>query len=70
MTFIGDTVKGIRNVLLLQEDIRRLKESAASQGERLATLAEAHGDLRGRVSRLEGMIEGVAMAGRQRRLEE
>jgi len=70
MTFIGDTVKGIRNVLLLQEDIRRLKESAASQGERLATLAEAHGDLRDRVSRLEGMIEGVAMAGRQRRLEE
>jgi hypothetical protein len=70
VTFIGDTIKGIRNVLLLQEDIRRLKDSAAGQGERLAALAEAHANLRDRVARLEGMIEGAAMAGRQRRLEE
>ncbi|MGJ3629178.1 hypothetical protein AB5I41_24165 [Sphingomonas sp. MMS24-JH45] len=63
-------MKAIRNVLLLQEDVRQLKEMAANQGNRLAALANAHADLRDRVSRLEGVIEGAAMAGRQRRLEE
>ena len=70
MSFFGDTMKAIRNVLLLQENVRQLKEMAATQGSRLAALAVAHADLRDRVSRLEGVIEGAAMATRQRRLEE
>lgn len=71
MALVGDTVKAIRSVLLLQEDVRQLKEMAVGQGGRLAALAEAHADLRDRVSRLEGMIEGAAMAVRnQRRIEE
>ena len=70
MNFMGDTMKAIRSVLLLQEDVRQLKDMAASQSGRLAALAEAHADLRDRVSRLEGVIEGAAMAGRQRRIEE
>lgn len=60
----------IRAVLLLQDDTKSLKESARAQGERLTKLAEAHGALRDRVSRIEGMIEGVGMASRQRRIEE
>jgi hypothetical protein len=70
VNFVGDTMKAVRNVLLLQEDVRHLKESAATQSERLTRLAEAHAALRDRVSRLEGVIEGAAMAARQRRIEE
>lgn len=70
MSSIGDALQALRTVLLMQEDIKQLKDSAKSQGENLARLAEAHGALRDRVSRLEGMIEGAAMASRQRRLEE
>jgi hypothetical protein len=68
---IGEALKALRTVLLMQDDVRFLKDAATAQSERLSRLAEAHGDLRDRVSRLEGMIEGVAMAAaRQRRLEE
>jgi FtsZ-binding cell division protein ZapB len=66
----GDALKALRTVLLMQEDIRQLKEAAKSQSETMARLAEAHGELRARVSRLEGVIEGAAMATRQRRIEE
>ena len=64
MTFAGDTVKAIRNVLLLQEDVKQLKELAQTQSGRLAALAEAHADLRDRVSRIEGFLDGAAAAGR------
>lgn len=70
MSFAGDTIKAVRNVLMLQEDVKRLKEWSQSHSERLATLAEAHADLRDRVSRLEGVIEGAAMVARQRRIED
>lgn len=70
MSAIGDALKALRTVLLLQEDVRLLKHTAVMQGDQLARLAEAHGKLRDRVSRLEGVIEGAAMAVRQRRIEE
>ena len=70
MSSIGDALKALRTVLMMQEDIRVMKEAAASQAERLSRLAEAHGELRDRVSRLEGVLEGAAMAARQRRIEE
>jgi hypothetical protein len=67
---IGDALKALRTVLMMQEDVRLLKETVNSQSERLARLAEAHGALRDRVSRLEGVIEGAAIASRQHRIEE
>ncbi|MGR6328484.1 hypothetical protein ACU5AX_05425 [Sphingomonas sp. XXL09] len=70
MSFLGETMTALRNVLLLQEDVRQLKDMATSQSGRLAALAEAHAALRDRVSRLEGVIEGAAMATRQRRIED
>ena len=70
MSAIGDALKALRTVLLLQDDVRILKQTAVAQGQHLARLAEAHADLRDRVSRLEGMIEGAAMANRLRRIEE
>ena len=70
MSSIGDALKALRTVLLMQEDLRVLKEAVGAQSERLARLAEAHGELRDRVSRLEGVIEGAAMVSRQRRIEQ
>ena len=70
MSTIGDALKALRTVLMMQEDIRVLTEAGRGQSERLTSLAQAHGDLRDRVARLEGMIEGAAWAARQRRLEE
>ncbi|WP_375394913.1 hypothetical protein [uncultured Sphingomonas sp.] len=70
MSTVGDALKALKTVLLMQDDIRALNEKAQAQGDRVARLAEAHADLRDRVSRLEGVIEGAAMASRQRRIEE
>ncbi|MBX9729811.1 MAG: hypothetical protein K2X59_00645 [Sphingomonas sp.] len=70
MSTLGDALKALRGVLLLQDEVRALKEVAQAQSERLVRLAEAHSELRDRVSRLEGIIEGAAMASRQRRIEE
>ena len=70
MSGYGDALQALRTVLMMQEDIRQLKESVKSQSDSFARLAEAHGELRDRVSRLEGVIEGAAMASRQRRIEE
>ena len=64
MSGIGDALKALRTVLLMQDDIRALKEAARAQSERFSRLADAYGDLRDRVSRLEGIIEGAAMASR------
>lgn len=58
MSAIGDALNALRTVLLLQEDVRALKEAVRSQGERLTRLAEAHGDLRDRVSTIEGYLRG------------
>ncbi|OYY90444.1 MAG: hypothetical protein B7Y45_07445 [Sphingomonas sp. 28-66-16] len=70
MSTLGDALKALRGVLLLQDEVRALKEAVQAQSERLVRLAEAHSELRDRVSRLEGIIEGAAMANRQRRIEE
>jgi len=67
MSAIGEALKALRTVLMMQEDVRVLKQTAADQSERLAQLAEAHGHLRDRVARLEGFIEGAAMASGNRR---
>ncbi|WP_174293153.1 hypothetical protein [Sphingomonas bacterium] len=60
----------VKTVLTLKDQLDALGKDMTSLGVRLTRLAEAHGDLRDRVSRLEGMIEGAAIATRQRRLEE
>ncbi|NJR78090.1 hypothetical protein [Sphingomonas corticis] len=70
MSSLADTIKAVRTVLLLQDKLAELTRTVEHQGARLSQLANAHSDLRDRVSRLEGVIEGAAMAARQRRIEE
>jgi hypothetical protein len=68
----GERAFGVfKTILTLKDQLDGLDRDVAQLGGRLAGLAGAHGDLRDRVSRLEGVIEGAAMAAaQQRRIEE
>ncbi len=69
----GEKAFGLfKTILTLKDQLDGLDKDVAQLNGRLAGLAGAHGDLRDRVSRLEGMIEGAAMAAgrQQRRIEE
>ncbi|WP_294189329.1 hypothetical protein [uncultured Sphingomonas sp.] len=63
-------LNAIKTIFTLKEQIDGLGRDIAAMNTRVSRLAEAHGELRDRVSRLEGIIEGAAMAARQRRIEE
>jgi hypothetical protein len=67
----GEKAFGVfKTILTLKDQLDVLDRDVAQLGGRLAGLAGAHGDLRDRVSRLEGVIEGAAMAAaQQRRIE-
>jgi hypothetical protein len=67
----GERAFGVfKTILTLKDQLDGLDRDVAQLGGRLAGLAGAHGDLRDRVSRLEGVIEGAAMAAaQQRRIE-
>jgi len=67
----GDrALNAIKTIFTLKEQIDGLGRDIAAMNMRVSRLAESHGELRDRVSRLEGIIEGAAMAARQRRIEE
>jgi hypothetical protein len=69
----GEKAFGVfKTILTLKDQLDGLDRDVAQLNGRLVGLAGAHGDLRDRVSRLEGMIEGAAMAAgrQQRRIEE
>ena len=70
MSTIGAALGALRAVLLLQDKVAQLASTVEAQSGRLQRLSDAHAGLRDRVSRLEGVLEGAAMAARQRRLEE
>ena len=60
----------LKSLVLYQETIKAVRDDMAALARDVAALSGAHADLRDRVSRLEGIIEGAAMASRQRRIEE
>ncbi len=63
-------LNAIKTIFTLKEQVDGLGRDIAAMNAQVSRLAEAHGGLRDRVSRLEGIIEGAAMAARQRRIEE
>jgi hypothetical protein len=56
------TFSFIRTILTYQERLEGLDTKLKGLSDDLARLATSHGNLRDRVSRLEGVIEGVGMA--------
>lgn len=76
MSVFGDAIAALRQVVLIQSRLDQLDQRISRMGDDVGGLADATLALRDRISRLEGVIEGAAMAAagaaanRQRRIEE
>ncbi|TKD51224.1 hypothetical protein [Sphingomonas baiyangensis] len=69
MSTLGDAVKGIKQLLLLQEQVRQLEKVGEKQSEALGRLT---GDVLGldkRVIRIETMIEMTQRSAQTPRIE-
>ncbi|NTS65440.1 hypothetical protein HRV97_09720 [Sphingomonas sp. HHU CXW] len=70
MSAIGDALAAIRQVILMQQRMDQLDGRITQLVADVDGLTDALSNMRDRVSRLEGIIEGAVMAARQRRIEE
>ena len=70
MSTLGDILSALRSVILLQDRMDQLDKRLTRTADDMGGLTDALTDVRDRVSRLEGIIEGAMMASRQRRIEE
>ncbi|WP_375420076.1 hypothetical protein [uncultured Sphingomonas sp.] len=52
----------IKTVFTVKDQIEAMGRDITALGERVTRLTESHVSLRERVSRIEGLIEGAAMA--------
>ncbi|QDX24833.1 hypothetical protein FPZ54_01470 [Sphingomonas suaedae] len=62
MSMFGDAVTAIRQVILMQSRIDQLDQRMTRMASDMEGLTDALANMRDRVSRLEGIIEGAAMA--------
>lgn len=70
MSGVGDALKGIKQILLLQDQVRRLEQVGEKQSAALEKLADALIAVDRRVLRIETMIEMTARGAGAPRLEE
>ena len=70
MGTVGDILAGIKQVILLQENIERLQKDVEALVRDVGRLRDYAGDVDRRVARIEGVMEGFqrASAPRQPRL--
>jgi hypothetical protein len=66
----SDVFGAFKQVIMLQSRMDQLDSRMTRTGADIDGLTDALSAMRDRVSRLEGIIEGAAMAARQRRIEE
>jgi hypothetical protein len=69
MSTLGDAVKGIKQLLLLQEQVRQLERSAEKQTAALGRLTDDLIGLDRRVVRIETMVEMATRSGGAPRIE-
>ncbi len=67
MSAFGAAMKAVRNVMLMQTRVDTLQEKIEEQAVNVKTLTTSVIDIDRRLARVEGKIEGVAMAGRASR---
>ncbi|MGB3752528.1 MAG: hypothetical protein WA954_01350 [Parerythrobacter sp.] len=70
MSGIGDTLKGIRDLLLLQRDVRDLEEAVEGQREDVHRLTHKVTDLDKRLYAVERIMDLGVRQTRQKRIEE
>lgn len=66
MSGISDALAAIRDVLLLQSEVKRLDSSLVKIADDVRTLANDVAGLNQRLSRMEGFLEGASMASGRR----
>jgi hypothetical protein len=69
VTALGDALKGVKQLLLLQEQVRRVEEAGQRQAAALERLAGDLISLDKRMVRIETMIEMAGRSGGAPRLE-
>ena len=70
MSAFADAFNAIRQVILMQARMDQLDHRIGAMSTDMEGLTDAVAAVRDRVSRLEGVIEGAAMATGQRRIDE
>ncbi len=58
MGSVGDILSGLRQVVLLQENISRLQQDVQLVAQDLKRLRDYTGEIDRRVARIEGVMEG------------
>jgi hypothetical protein len=70
MSAIGDVLRAVKDVLLLQSQVERMDEELSGQNERIAKLVDTVTDLDKRLYAIERMMDlGVRQAS-QKRIED
>jgi len=62
MGAIGDILSGIKQVILLQENVARLQKDIENLAQDVRRIRDYAGDIDQRVARIEGVIEGFGRA--------
>ncbi len=70
MSAMSDALKGIRQILLIQDQVQRLEQQTERQGQEIGKLADDLISVDKRVVRIETMIEMSGRGGSQPRIEE
>ncbi len=70
MSTIGDVLKAVREVLLLQSQVERLDEQIGAQESRLASLADRANDIDKRLYAMERIMDLGARQAQQKRIED
>ena len=65
MGTVGDILAGIRQVILLQENVDRLQKDVGALARDVGRIRDYAGDIDRRVARIEGVMEGYGRAAAQ-----
>jgi hypothetical protein len=66
---LTDALRGVRDLLLLQTQVKNLEKAVEGQGDLMRQMARDLIDVDKRLSHVEGMIRGAAIVSGQPRIE-
>lgn len=64
MSAVGDILSGIKQVILLQENVSRLQRDVENLAQDVRRIRDYAGEIDKRVARIEGVMEGYDRASR------
>jgi hypothetical protein len=70
MSAIGDVLRAVKDVLLLQSQVERMEEEISGQNERFAKLVDTVTDIDKRLYAIERMMDLGARQAQQKRIDD